>query len=93
MGLPPVPRCTVTGPDVAVPMSWQGSAASPTPLRLTSPIEYSTHHGSYLTEHQRWAKLAYATPGGAMAETISLEISAVYEVGGCKKSRGTLIGV
>lgn len=95
MGPPPVPlpRRTVTGPDVVIPTSWQGSAASPVPSRLTGPIGYSAHHGSYSAEHQRWAKLAYATPGGAMAETISLEISTVHEAGGRKKARGILIGV
>ncbi|KAG1842048.1 hypothetical protein DFJ58DRAFT_748303 [Suillus subalutaceus] len=94
MGPPPVPlpRDRTTGPDVAVPMSWQGLAASPIPSRLTGPIGYSAHHGSYSTEYQRWSKLSYATPGGAMAETISLEISAIHEAGGHKKSRGTLIG-
>ncbi|KAG1847348.1 hypothetical protein DFJ58DRAFT_843236 [Suillus subalutaceus] len=94
MGPPPVPlpRDRTTGPDVAVPTSWQGPAASPIPSRLTGPIGYSAHHGSYSTEYQRWSKLSYATPGGAMAETISLEISAIHEAGGCKKSRGTLIG-
>ncbi|KAG1718697.1 hypothetical protein EDB19DRAFT_1920136 [Suillus lakei] len=82
----------MTGPDVAVPTSWQGSGASLIPSRLMGPIGYSAHHGAYSTECQRWAKLAYAAPGGAMAETISLKISAVHEAGARKKARGILIG-
>lgn len=96
MGPPPVPSHhshTITGPDISIPTSWQGPAASPVPSRFTGPIGYSAHHRSYSTEHQKWSKLAYATPGGAMAETISLEISAVHEAGGRKKARGILIGV
>ncbi|KAG2034776.1 hypothetical protein BDR03DRAFT_1013089 [Suillus americanus] len=94
MGPPPVPlpHGYTVGPDVAIPTSWQGSAASPIPSRLMGPIGYSAHHRLYLTEHQRWFKLSYATPGGAMAETISLEISATHKVAGHKKARGTLIG-
>jgi hypothetical protein len=45
-------------------------------------------------ERLRWAKAAYATPGAALAaETISLEISAVHEAGGRRKSKGIPIGV
>ncbi|KAG2154170.1 uncharacterized protein EDB93DRAFT_1248377 [Suillus bovinus] len=83
MGPPPVPRRhAVTGPDVAIPTSWQGSAASLIPLRLTGAVGYSSHHGLYGRERLRWAKAAYATPGAVLAaETILLKISAVHEVG------------
>ncbi|KAG1744433.1 hypothetical protein EDB19DRAFT_1827036 [Suillus lakei] len=44
-----------SGPNVAIPTSsWQGSAVSAAPLRLTGPIGYLSHHGMYATEHQRW---------------------------------------
>jgi hypothetical protein len=78
MGPPPIPRRrAITGPDVVIPTSWQGPTSPPIPSRLT-----------------RWAKAAYAGPGAALAaETISLEISAVHEAGGRKKSRGIPIGV
>ncbi|KAG1748349.1 uncharacterized protein EDB91DRAFT_1245055 [Suillus paluster] len=82
MGPPPVPRHrAITGPDVAIPTSWQGSAASPIPSRLTGLIGYSSHHGSYAAERLRWVKSAYATPS-SIAETIALEILAVHKAGG-----------
>lgn len=95
MGPPPVPRHrAITGPDVAIPTSWQGSATPPIPSRLTGAVGYSSHHGLYAGECLRWAKAAYATPGAVLAaETISLEISAVHKAGGHKKYRGLPIGV
>ncbi|KAG1774739.1 hypothetical protein EV702DRAFT_1047491 [Suillus placidus] len=95
MGPPPtIPRHrAISGPDVVIPTSWQGSAAPPIPSRLTGTIGYSSNHGSYAGERLRWAKAAYATPGAALAaETISLEISAVHEAGGRRKSKGIPIG-
>ncbi|KAG1766766.1 hypothetical protein EDD22DRAFT_950345 [Suillus occidentalis] len=73
-------HCT-SGPNVAIPTSWQGSAASAAPSR---PIGYSSHHGMYAAEHQRWAKATYSTPI-AITDTISLEISAMHEASGHKK--------
>lgn len=70
-----------SGPNVAIPTSWQGSAASAAPSR---PVGYSSHHGMYAAERQRWAKAAYSTPI-AIADTISLEISAIHEASGRKK--------
>jgi hypothetical protein len=96
MGPPPtIPHHhSITGPDIVIPPSWQGSAAPPIPSRHTGAVGYSSNHGSYAGERLRWAKAAYATPGAALAaKTISLEISAVHEAGGCKKSRGVPIGV
>jgi hypothetical protein len=95
MGPPPIPphRTALTGPDVAIPTSWQGSTTIPS--RITGPIGYSSHHAMYSTERQRWAKVAYAhgNAASAIAEMISLEISAVHEGGSRKKMRGVLIGV
>jgi hypothetical protein len=95
MGPPPIPRHrAITGPDVVIPTSWQGPTSPPIPSRLTGTVGYSSHHGLYAGERLRWAKAAYAGPGAALAaKTISLEISAVHEAGGCKKSRGIPIGV
>jgi len=76
--------CHTAGPNIAIPTSWQGPAASAAPSRLTGPIGYSSHHGMYAAEHQRWAKAAYSTPV-AIADTISLEISTIHEAGSCKK--------
>ncbi|KAG1740217.1 uncharacterized protein EDB91DRAFT_1248542 [Suillus paluster] len=86
MGPPPMshrPHCT-SGPSVAIPTSWQGSAALAAPSKLAGPVGYSSHHGMYATEHQRWAKAAYSTPI-AIADTISLEISTIHETGGHKE--------
>ncbi|KAG2353893.1 hypothetical protein BDR07DRAFT_1382720 [Suillus spraguei] len=95
MGPPPIPHhCTTTGPDVAIPTSWQGAAALPIPSRATGSIGYSEHHGSYATQHHQWSHTLFAGSGapGALAQTISLKISAVHEVGGRKKLRGEPIG-
>ncbi|KAG1785331.1 uncharacterized protein HD556DRAFT_1250036 [Suillus plorans] len=58
---------------------------------VSSAAGYSAHHAQYSLERERWAKLAYAPPP---AETITLEISAVYEGNSRKKSgRGINFGV
>ncbi|KAG1874866.1 hypothetical protein F4604DRAFT_1925001 [Suillus subluteus] len=88
MGPPPMshrPHCT-SGPNIAIPTSWHGSAVLATPSRLTGPVGYSSHHGMYAAEHQRWSKAAYSTPTPiTIVDTISLEISAIHEAGGRKK--------
>ncbi|KAG2043747.1 hypothetical protein BDR03DRAFT_1004992 [Suillus americanus] len=71
------------GPDIAVPLSWQHPSASSNHKRVSSAAGYSAHHAQYGLERERWAKLAYALPP---AETITLEISAVYEGNSRKKS-------
>jgi hypothetical protein len=93
MGPPPIPRYRTAGPDIAIPTSWQGPTAIPS--RITGPVGYSSHHAQYSTERQKWANIAYAhgNAASAIAETISLEISAVREGGTRKKMRGVLIGV
>lgn len=69
---------TSAGPDIAVPSSW----AQP---------GYSVNHAQYGAKQERWAKQAYAVP---LAETISLEITAVREGGNRRKgARGIPFGV
>lgn len=81
----------ISGPDIAVPLSWQQSPASSNPNMVSGAAGYSVHHAQYGLERERWAKLAYAPPP---AETITLEISAVYEGNSRKKSgRGINFGV
>ncbi|KAG1801309.1 hypothetical protein EV424DRAFT_1545421 [Suillus variegatus] len=78
------------GPDIAVPLSWQHLSASSNQKRVSSAAGYSVHHAQYGLEREQWAKLAYAPPP---AETITLEISAVYEGNSRKKSgRGINFG-
>ncbi|KAG1744423.1 hypothetical protein EDB19DRAFT_1827030 [Suillus lakei] len=86
MGPPPMSHHLhhTSGPNVAIPTSWQGLAVLAAPSRLTGPIGYLSHHGMYATEHQRWAKATYSTPI-AIADTISLEISAIHEAGSHNK--------
>ncbi|KAG1847356.1 hypothetical protein DFJ58DRAFT_843242 [Suillus subalutaceus] len=80
----------ISGPDIAVPLSWQQSPASSNPNMVSGAAGYSVHHAQYGLERERWAKLAYAPPP---AETITLEISAVYEGNSRKKSgRGINFG-
>ncbi|KAG1901667.1 uncharacterized protein F5891DRAFT_1187121 [Suillus fuscotomentosus] len=73
----------ISGPDIAVPLSWQQLPASSNPNMVSGAAGYSVHHAQYGLERERWAKLAYAPPP---AETITLEISAVYEGNSRKKS-------
>ncbi|KAG1763418.1 hypothetical protein EV702DRAFT_1051821 [Suillus placidus] len=78
------------GPDIAVPLSWQQPPVSSSQNRVPGPTGYSAHHAQYSLERERWAKLAYAPPP---AETITLEITAVYEGNSRKKSgRGINFG-
>lgn len=87
------------GPDVMIPMSWQGSSTTPLsfagsiaipPSNFAGSIGYSLHHVAYATEHERLGKIAYAA---SLAETILLEITAVHEGAGACKKRGVVIGV
>ncbi|KAG1754165.1 hypothetical protein EDB19DRAFT_1823558 [Suillus lakei] len=73
----------ISGPDIAVPLSWQQSLASSNTNMVSGAVGYSVHHAQYGLEREQWAKLAYAPPP---AETITLEISAVYEGNSQKKS-------
>jgi hypothetical protein len=69
---------TSTGPDIAVPSSW----AQP---------GYSVNHAQYGAEQEHWAKQAYAVPP---VETISLEITTVWEGGNRRKgAHGIPFGV
>jgi hypothetical protein len=72
------------GPDIAMPLLWQQPPVSSSQNRVPGPAGYSAHHTQYSLECERWAKLAYAPPP---AETITLEITAVYEGNSQKKSR------
>ncbi|KAG1830675.1 hypothetical protein F4604DRAFT_1695416 [Suillus subluteus] len=83
--------CTRTpGPDLLVPSSWQHSQSLGQHNRVAGTAGYSVSHTQYTSEHEWWGKLSYAPPP---AETITLEISAVYEGNSQKKSgRGINIG-
>ncbi|KAG2335888.1 hypothetical protein BDR05DRAFT_1006358 [Suillus weaverae] len=78
-----------TGPDIAVPLSWgqpQNMAHAAQPSHSSG---YSVNHVQYSTERECWAKLSYALPP---METITLNISAVHEVGAWKKGHWVAIG-
>ncbi|KIJ61403.1 hypothetical protein HYDPIDRAFT_31274 [Hydnomerulius pinastri MD-312] len=89
------------GPDVYVPSAWnrQPPRSQPSTSPLAAPshlplppaaVGYGAQHALYVSERERWSRLAYCPPP---AETISLDITAVYE-GGPKKGRqrGTPFG-
>ncbi|KAG1770854.1 hypothetical protein EV702DRAFT_1202184 [Suillus placidus] len=85
---PPSMTCS-TGPDIAVPLSWgqlQNMAHAAQPSHSSG---YSVNHAQYSTEREHWAKLSYALPP---METITLDISAVHEVGARKKGHWVAIG-
>ncbi|KAI6004803.1 hypothetical protein EDD15DRAFT_2359683 [Pisolithus albus] len=67
------------GPTVHVPSAWQ---KVPQPLPPGSS-GYSAQHRHYAAQRERWGRMAHNPPP---AETISLEISAVFEAGGKKKN-------
>ncbi|KAG1901331.1 uncharacterized protein F5891DRAFT_979513 [Suillus fuscotomentosus] len=70
------------GPYIAVPLSWQQPPVSSSQNRAPGPAGYSAHHAQYSLE-------PYAPPP---AETITLEITAVYEGNSRKKSgRGVFL--
>ncbi|KIO10987.1 hypothetical protein M404DRAFT_127521, partial [Pisolithus tinctorius Marx 270] len=78
-----------TGPDVRIPSSWRNFQDSRPPAHsepprnvVAVPCGYTPNHALYGSEHERWARLAYCTPP---AETIMLDISALYE-GGSRRS-------
>ncbi|KAG1760646.1 hypothetical protein EDD22DRAFT_848322 [Suillus occidentalis] len=78
-----------TGPDITVPLPWgqpQNVVHAAHPGRSSG---YSVNHTQYSTERERWAKLSYALPP---TETITLDISAVHEVGARKKGHWVAIG-
>jgi hypothetical protein len=82
------------GPDILVPPSWQLSQSLGQHMgqhRVLGAAGYSAQHVQYGSERERWAKLSYAPP---LAETITLEISAVQEGNSQRKAgRGIIIGV
>ncbi|KAG2148335.1 hypothetical protein BD769DRAFT_1659847 [Suillus cothurnatus] len=82
--------CTHTaGPDILVLSSWQHSQ-NLGQHRVAGAAGYSVYHAQYSSEHEQWGKLSYAPPP---AETITLEILAVYEGNSRRKSsRGINIG-
>ncbi|KAG2131696.1 uncharacterized protein EDB93DRAFT_1108020 [Suillus bovinus] len=77
-------------PDITVPLLWQQPPVGSSQNRVPGPTGYSAHHAQYSLEREQWAKLAYAPPP---VETITLEITAVYEGNSWKKSgRGINFG-
>ncbi|KAG1864857.1 hypothetical protein F4604DRAFT_1928669 [Suillus subluteus] len=85
-----ISRTRTPGPDLLVPSSWQHSQSLGQHNRVAGAAGYSVSHTQYTSEHEWWGKLSYAPP---LAETITLEISAVYEGNSRKKSgRGINIG-
>ncbi|KAI5998324.1 hypothetical protein F5J12DRAFT_784910 [Pisolithus orientalis] len=101
MLIPPLPMPTAhhnskfspAGPSVQVPSTWQNipqPANSPANAALGHMITlppgstgYSAQHVHYAAQHECWAHMAHNLPP---AETISLEIWAVFEAGGKKKN-------
>ncbi|KAG1790000.1 uncharacterized protein HD556DRAFT_1446572 [Suillus plorans] len=81
-GIRPPSMTHSTGPDIAIPSSWGQPSRS-------SGSGYSVNHVQYGTERERWSKLSYALPP---METITLDISAVHEVGARRKGHWVAIG-
>ncbi|KAG2115281.1 uncharacterized protein F5147DRAFT_769737 [Suillus discolor] len=86
------------GPEIMIPMSWQGSSmtllsfAGPIvipPSNFAGSIRYSLHHAAYATECKHLGKIVYAA---SLTETILLKITAVYEGAGACKKCGVVIG-
>ena len=75
-----------------VPSAWN-KGLQPTPpaiqpglgqaIGLPLGSGYGAQHLHYAAQHDHWVQVAHCTPP---AETISLEISAVFEAGGKKRS-------
>ncbi|KIK78265.1 hypothetical protein PAXRUDRAFT_164433 [Paxillus rubicundulus Ve08.2h10] len=89
-------RDMAAGPDIYVPSAWNQPALTPVSapsLSMALPagtMGYGEQHLQYGSQRERWACMAHRPPS---AETISLEISAVYEGGVRKKgARGNTIG-
>ncbi|KAI6138900.1 hypothetical protein BKA82DRAFT_144031 [Pisolithus tinctorius] len=96
---PPMPtahhnsKFSPAGPSVQVPSTWQNvpqpanppaNAASGHMIVLPpGSTGYSAQHVHYAAQRERWAHMAHNPPP---AETISLEIWAVFEAGGKKKN-------
>ena len=99
---PPPPPVPFPGrPNVYVPSAWNNvqlpappiARAASSALSALPPGSsgYSAQHLQYAAQRERWAQMAHHPPP---AETISLEISAVFEAGGKKKNaRSNNIGV
>ena len=99
---PPPPPVLFPGRlNVYVPSAWNNvqlpappvARAAPSPLMALPPgsSDYSVQHLQYAAQWERWAQMTHHPPP---AETISLEISAVFEAGGEKKNaRSNNIGV
>ncbi|KAG2158617.1 uncharacterized protein EDB93DRAFT_1100274 [Suillus bovinus] len=76
------------GPDITVPLSWGQLQNVVHAAHPGCSPGYSVNHTQYSTEHEHWAKLSYALPP---TETITLDISAVHEVGARKKGHWVAI--
>ncbi|KAG2128311.1 uncharacterized protein EDB93DRAFT_1256762 [Suillus bovinus] len=88
-----VSQTLAQGPDILVPSSWQHSQSLGQHRVASGGIGtggYSAYHAQYSSECERWAKLLYTPP---LAETITLEVSAVHEGNSQRKAgRGINIG-
>jgi len=89
------------GPNVHVPSAWNKSPQSAPPAAppgsgqvMALPLGssgYGAQHLHYAAQRDHWARVAHHAPP---AETISLEISAVFEAGAKKRNiRANNIGV
>jgi len=90
---PPLPVPLPGRPNVYVPSAWNNiqlpappvarAASNAVMALLPGSSGYSSQHLQYAAQREHWAHIAYRPPP---AETISLEISAVFEAGGKKKN-------
>jgi len=96
---PPLPRAlSLAGPAVHIPSAWNQTPqlarpAAPGCVNTLPPnsTSYSSQHLQYAAQHERWARMAYRPPP---AETICLEITAMFETAGKRKNaRTNIIGV
>ncbi|KAG9310695.1 hypothetical protein JVU11DRAFT_9289 [Chiua virens] len=107
LGNMPPPPVPTQGPSIDIPFAlahFQSPASRFTPLSpalmqsqlpaspsLPPNSGYRLQHFQYAAQRDHWARVAYRPPP---AETISLEISALYENGSKRKgARGTPLGV
>ncbi|KAG1786134.1 uncharacterized protein HD556DRAFT_1313689 [Suillus plorans] len=103
-GIHPPSMTHSTGPDITIPSSWGQPGRSSGSGYSVNHAQYGTEHGQpsrssgsgylvnhvqYGTERERWSKLSYALPP---METITLDISAVHEVGARRKGHWVVIG-
>jgi len=100
---PPFPPAPFTGgPNVYVPSAWKKDQQPAPPMAHPAASShlmalppgssgYGAQHLQYAAQRECWARMAHRPPP---VETISLEISAVFEAGGKKKNvRSNNIGV